>query len=189
METLPEQKAVFVQFNWVSEHEKNSLATFSRELTAEIKNRRLKYLILDLRHNPGGDGSLLAPLVRALVHFKADKPDGELFVIVGRGTFSAAHKLLSTLSQLTNATIVGEPSGSRPNAISEAGWFKLPYSKLMGLTSSQFHQDSGPEDHRIWIAPKIPVFLSSQNYFNASDPAMAAILDVIRQIDNKNSSE
>ena len=65
----------------------------------------------------------------------------------------------------------------------------MPYSKLMGLTSSQFHQDSGPEDHRIWIAPKIPVFLSSQNYFNASDPAMAAILDVIRQIDNKNSSE
>ncbi len=189
MESLPEQKTVFVQINWVNEGEDKSLAAFSRELTAEIKDRRAKYLILDLRHNPGGNGALLAPLTRALVHFDADNPDGELFVIVGRGTFSAAHKLLSTLSMLTNATIVGEPSGSRPNAISEAGWFKLPHSNLMGLTSSQFHQDSDPEDHRIWIAPHIPVVMSSEDYFSASDPALAAIFAVIDQIDGEDGSE
>ena len=188
METLPEQEAVFVQFNWVSEREDKTLAAFSRELTAKIKSPRVKHLIVDLRHNPGGNGALLAPLIRALVHFDADNPDGELFVIAGRGTFSAAHKLLSTLSMLTNAIIVGEPSGSRPNAISEAGWFKLPYSKLMGLASSQFHQDSDPEDHRIWIAPHIPVVMSSQDYFNASDPALAAVFAVIDQINAENSS-
>jgi tetratricopeptide (TPR) repeat protein len=189
MEEVPKQEAVFVQFNWVSEYEDNTLASFSRAMTSKIKQPGVKHLILDVRHNPGGDGSLLAPLVRALIHFDADKPDGKLFVIVGRGTFSAAHKLVSTLSLLTNAIIVGEPSGSRPNAISESGWFRLPHSKLMGLTSSQFHQDSDPEDHRLWIAPQIPVTMSSEDYFNATDPALKAIFAVLGQVSGNENSD
>tara|TARA_Y100000588_G_scaffold57715_1_gene55763 strand:+ start:88015 stop:88155 length:141 start_codon:yes stop_codon:yes gene_type:complete len=38
---------------------------------------------------------------------------------------------------------------------------------------------SKAEDHRIWIAPHVPVTLSSKQYFNAHDPAMAAIHGII----------
>jgi hypothetical protein len=83
------------------------------------------------------------------------------------------------LDGLSNAVIVGEPSGTRPNAIGEAGWFKLPHSGLMGLASTQFHQVSSAEDHRIWIAPHIPTHQSSVDYFSGQDPALQAIFNVL----------
>ena len=100
-------------------------------------------------------------------------------VVMGRNTFSAAHNLLLDINRLTNPILVGEPSGSRPNALGEAGWFKLPYSGTWGIISSQFHQASKAEDHRIWVAPHVPVSLSSVQYFAGVDPAMLAINRII----------
>jgi hypothetical protein len=179
METIPEQNAVFVQFNWVSEREGNTLAAFSRRLVDVINTSNLDNLIVDIRHNPGGNGAIIPSLVRAIIYAESANPDGKLFIISGRGTYSAAHNMLTDINRLTNAVIVGEPSGSRPNAISEAGWFKLPHSEMMGLVSSQFHQFSKAEDHRIWIAPHIPISLSSTDYFEGRDPSVEAIFEII----------
>jgi len=179
MEALPENNAIFVQFNWVNEKNDNTLADFSRRLTNLVGVSNLDNLIVDIRHNPGGNGAILPSLVRAIIHAEVAKPEGKLFIISGRGTYSAAHNMLTDINRLTNAVIVGEPSGSRPNAISEAGWFKLPHSGLMGLVSSQFHQVSKAEDHRIWIAPHIPTSLSSKDYFAGTDPSLEAIFQVI----------
>ncbi len=81
----------------------------------------------------------------------------------------------------TTQTIVtvGEPSGSRPNALSESGNFVLPFSRLSGFLASQLHQHSWPEDHRIWIAPDVPVGLSSDDFFAGHDPALDAIKALI----------
>ena len=38
-----------------------------------------------------------------------------------------------------------------------------------------------PDLHRIWIAPQVPVSLSSSDYFAGMDPAMDAILEIIGQ--------
>ncbi|WP_354144080.1 tetratricopeptide repeat protein [Altererythrobacter litoralis] len=178
-ETLPEHDAIFVQFNWVQEYEQQNLASFSRSLIESIESTGANNLILDLRHNQGGNGAILPPLFRVLSYFEGARPKGRIFVIAGRGTFSAAHNLLTDIDLHTNAIIVGEPSGSRPNAISEAGWFQLPYSGLRGLISSQFHQRSEAEDHRIWIAPDVPVVMTSAEYFAGTDPAMEAIERII----------
>ena len=99
---------------------------------------------------------------------------------MGRGTFSAAQNLLTEITEYTNPILVGEPSGSNPNHIGEAGWFKLPYSGLMGIISTQFHQTSSAEDHRKWIAPHIPVSLSSAGYFGGNDSALNSIMEVIK---------
>jgi hypothetical protein len=179
MEILPEHNAIYLQFNWVSERDDNTLADFSLQLVEAIKTSNLDNLIVDIRHNPGGNGAILPSLVRAVIFAETANPDGKLFIISGRGTFSAAHNMLTDINRLTDAVIVGEPSGSRPNAISEAGWFKLPHSGLMGLVSSQFHQFSKAEDHRIWIAPHIPTPLSSSDYFAGRDPSVEAIFQVI----------
>jgi len=159
MEALPEHNALFVQFNWVNERNENTLADFSRKLIDLADESGLDNLIVDIRHNPGGNGAILPSLVRALIYFEVANPDGKLFIITGRGTYSAAQNLLADINRLTDAVIVGEPSGSRPNAIGEAGWFKLPHSGLMGLVSSQFHQASKAEDHRIWSGSQPPIAL------------------------------
>ena len=177
LETLPEQ-LLYVQFNDVKDKESQSLKQFSEQVQQHIINGEVANMVLDLRHNSGGDGSLNAPMVATTVLFNALRPKGKLFVLIGRNTFSAAHNLVMSITGLTDAILVGEPSGSRPNAMSEAGWFNLPYSKQTGLISSQFHQYGAPEDHRIWIAPHVPVSLSAEQYFKGEDPVMTAIINI-----------
>lgn len=179
LEKLPKQ-LLYVQFNDVKDKESQSLRQFSEQIQQLIIKGEVANMVLDLRHNSGGDGTLNAPMVATAVLFSALKPKGRLFILIGRNTFSAAHNLLMSITGLTNAILVGEPSGSRPNAISEAGWFNLPYSKQIGLISSQFHQYGAPEDHRIWIAPQVPVGLSSKQYFKGVDPVMAAVIGIIK---------
>ncbi|MGM0906170.1 MAG: TPR end-of-group domain-containing protein [Pseudomonadota bacterium] len=171
----------YIQFNAVAQSKSQSLSQFSDEVRQRIKHNNINNVVLDLRHNSGGNGSIVPPLTRALIHFVEQDTDNKLFVIVGRNTFSAAHLLLADLNRLTDAIIVGEPSGSRPNHLGEAGWFKLPYSGVWGIISSQYHQASKAEDHRIWIAPHLPVTLSSESYFSGEDPAMKQILEVIEK--------
>ncbi len=180
LEKLPNQ-LLYVQFNDVKNKGSQSIKQFSEQIQQDIIKGGVANLVLDLRHNSGGDGSLNAPMVATAVLFKALRPEGKLFILTGRNTFSAAHNLLMSINSLTEAVLVGEPSGSRPNAISEAGWFNLPYSKQTGLISSQFHQSGAPEDHRIWIAPHVPVSFSSAAYFKGDDPVMRAVMDIIKK--------
>ena len=177
---FPENDAIYVQFNVVSEKEEQSLKDFNIELRNQITQNNTQHLILDLRHNHGGNGSILPPMLKTIINFEVMNPDGDVFVLMGRETFSAAQNLLTDITKYTNAILVGEPSGSKPNHIGEAGWFKLPYSGLMGLISTQFHQTSKEEDHRKWIAPHIPVGLSSTDYFTGKDKAMNTVMGVIK---------
>ncbi|GAA3600036.1 S41 family peptidase [Flavivirga amylovorans] len=181
---IRENNSIYVQFNAVTQKKTQSLKDFNIELRSQISKNNTQNLILDLRHNHGGNGSILTPMLKTIINFEVMNPNGKIFVLIGRETFSAAQNLLTDITKYTNPIIVGEPSGSKPNHIGEAGWFKLPYSGLTGLISTQFHQTSKAEDNRKWIAPHIPVSLSSTDYFNGNDKAFNIILEVIKS--NKN---
>ena len=103
-----------------------------------------------------------------------------LLVIIGRNTFSAAQNLINAIEMWTHAVFVGEPSSSRPNSVGEETSVRLPWSGLQLSISSRFFQDSAPTDHRPWIPVEIPVELSSADYFANRDPALEAILAVVR---------
>ncbi|WP_196140829.1 tetratricopeptide repeat protein [Aliikangiella sp. G2MR2-5] len=184
-QAIPEQSVLYIQYNYVHNDPSQPFEDFNIELRNKISALKVDNIILDLRHNAGGDGSTYPPLLKTLVQFEASNPDGKLFVIMGRNTFSAAHNLLLDINRLTSPILVGEPSGSRPNALSEAGWFKLPYSGTWGIISTQFHQASKAEDHRIWVAPHVPAMLSSKQYFSGQDPAMNAIFEIIKTYAHK----
>jgi hypothetical protein len=185
---LPEYSTVYIQFNVVTQKEEQSIEDFNIELRKQITQNKTENLILDLRHNHGGDGSLLPPMLKTIMNFEFKNPNGKIFVIMGRGTFSAGQNLLTDITNFTNAILVGEPSGSKPNHIGDAGWFQLPYSGLKGIVSTQFHQTSTAEDNRKWIAPHIPVSLSSTDYFNGTDKALNFILEVIKTSAGENKN-
>ena len=178
-EHIVDKQLLYVQFNDVRDDSELSFAQYNDELRQLIMKQSIEHLVIDLRHNGGGDGSILPPMVATATLFEAFRPDGKLFIIMGRNTFSAGHDLLVDLTRFTHPILVGEPSGTRPNAIAEAGWFNLPYSQQTGIVSSQFHQKSSAEDHRIWLAPDLPVSLSSAAYFNGQDLALDAVLNFV----------
>lgn len=176
---LDDLDTLYVQLNRVGNDQTESFAEFSHRVGREAEKSDIRNLILDLRHSPGGNGYLTPTLLRQLIRFDASPDKDRLFVIIGRNTFSASQNLITDLDRLATPIFVGEPSGSSPNALSESGNFKLPFSGLTGFLSSQLHQHSWPEDHRIWIAPDVPVGLTSKEFFSGHDPALEAISIII----------
>jgi tetratricopeptide (TPR) repeat protein len=187
-ESILENQAIYIKFNSVQDKNDQSLKDFTLEIQNLIDQKKPQFLVLDLRHNYGGNGAIRNHMLKLLVKFEANNPEGKIFVLMGRATYSAAQNLLTELSAQTNAILVGEPSSSKPTFVGEAGWFQLPYSGLIGIAASQYHKSSEAEDFRKWIAPHIPVSLSSTDYFSGNDMALDIIMEVINTSESRNKN-
>jgi hypothetical protein len=69
-EYLPASRALYVQFNQVGHKENETIEAFSKRLAEVVEEKPVERLVLDLRLNRGGDGSLNRPLVVALIRSK-----------------------------------------------------------------------------------------------------------------------
>jgi hypothetical protein len=178
LQPLPEKAAVYVQYNQVQDGDSLTVAQFADSLTRVLQRSGARHLIVDLRRNNGGNNGLNRPLVRALVAFDV-VPGHRLWVLTGRTTFSAAQNFLNNVERWTNATFVGEPSGSKPNFAGEDTELLLPYSGLRGSISTRWWQDASPLDRRQWIAPHLSVQVRSTDYFANRDPVLNAVLNLL----------
>jgi tetratricopeptide (TPR) repeat protein len=177
-EYLPESKVVYVQINEVGNKDNESMADFSNRLFAFVEANPVDKLVLDLRLNRGGNGTLLRPLEIGLIKSKVDKP-GRLFTIIGRSTWSASQFLLNRMEKYTNALFVGEPSGSKGNAYGDSRKITLPNSGITVRVSIYYWQDWEPWDTRVWTAPHLTAELASEDYRANRDPALKAILSYV----------
>ena len=175
-EYLPGPKVVYVQINEVGNKDNESIADFSKRLFSFVETNPVDKLVLDLRLNRGGNGTLLRPLEIALIKSKLDQP-GKLFVVMGRSTWSAAQFLLDHLEKYTNALFVGEPSGSKGNDYGDSRKVTLPNSGITVRVSVYYWQEWEPWDTRVWTAPHLTAELTSEGYLNNQDPALKAILN------------
>jgi hypothetical protein len=179
MKPLPQSQALYVQFNQVRNDDDISIAGFADSMLESLASEHASTLIIDVRHNNGGNNYLLRPLIRAMIAFEQRAPGNQIYIISGRNTFSAAQNFLNRAEQWTDAIFVGEPGASRPNFVGEETNLLLPYSRLRGSISTRFWQDSSPGDDRRWIVPSIPVEPTAKDYFANHDAALAAILSSI----------
>lgn len=179
MRPLPEAKALYLQFNQVMDAPGQSLAKLAAKLEAEIARLAPDHLIVDVRHNNGGNADLLGPLVAALDRF-ASRPGHRLFVLTGRNTFSAAQIFIAQVDRSGHAVFAGEPSSSKPNFVGEENGVELPWSGGMVSISNRYHETI-PGDIRSWIEPSIRVALSSADYFANRDPLLETVLAQIRR--------
>jgi tetratricopeptide (TPR) repeat protein len=179
-EMLPDKQTLYVQLNQVTNKEDETLADFSRRLAAFIDANPVEKLVLDLRLNRGGNGTLLPPLVAALVKSKINKPN-KFFTIIGRSTFSAAQFLVNNLERYTDTIFVGEPSGSKGNSYGDSRRIYMPNSGITVRTSIYYWQDWHPLDTREWTAPHLTAELSSEDYRASVDPALRLITNYIPQ--------
>ena len=175
-EHLKDKRALYVQINQVQDKETETFAAFTERLLAFAEANDVEKLILDLRLNRGGNGELLRPLEIGLIKSKLNQR-GKLFVLMGRGTWSAAQFLLNHLEEYTNAVFVGEPSASRGNHYGDSRRITLPNSQVTVRVSIYYWQDWHPQDSRRWTAPDVTAELSSEDYRTNADPALKAALD------------
>jgi hypothetical protein len=174
---LPERRLVYFQYNRVRDDPNEPIARFAERLFRFVdEHDDVDRLVIDMRHNNGGNNFLNRPIVHGLVRcVKLAKP-GSLFVIVGRNTFSAAMCGATEIERHTGAVFVGEPTGSSPNFIGETVESTLPYSRYWLSISDLFWQNSTAMDYRTWIAPRLyapPTIAAAKAN---RDPALEAIL-------------
>jgi hypothetical protein len=169
-----DERTLYVQFNQVVNAPGETLAEFAAHLASALAEHSPARLLLDVRHNNGGDGSLLPPLMRTLRDFER-RPEAEIVVLMGRNTFSAAQIFLAQVDRDTRALFAGEPSSSRPNFVGEENSFRLPWSGASGSISNRYHETI-PGDTREFIAPDIAFELSSADYFANRDPLLDLVL-------------
>lgn len=173
-EFLSETKTLFFKYNRCQQMKEKPFAEFSKELLAFVDSHEIERFIIDLRHNGGGAAFILIPFIFELKKREKINKQGHLFVVIGRGTFSSAHDNAQTLRQYTKATIIGEPSGQKPNSYGEVKTFMLPNSKLEIGYSTKFWKNV--EDDPLSMMPDIFVEVSFDDYVNGRDVVFEKIL-------------
>jgi hypothetical protein len=171
---LENSQILFVQYNRVRDAPGESISEFFARISQRMPELAIKSIVLDVRFNSGGNNYLNAPVVE-WVKSSMQGSKGNFYVIIGRGTFSAAQTLVTRLEATTDVILVGEPTGGSPNHFGDSVKLQLPHSGLTLAVSSLYHNDA-PGDNRTTIEPQLLAPLSSKDYFSGRDPALEAIL-------------
>lgn len=175
-EHLPDERAVYCQYNEVGNEEDETLAEFTERLLAFVDERSVDKLILDLRRNRGGNNGLNKALLHGLIRSRRLQRPGSLFVITGGGTFSAALMFSVDLARHTQAVFVGSPTGSSPNHFGDSRKLRLPRTGLTVRVSTLYWQYADPRDDRETIQPHLPVAATIADARAGRDRALETIL-------------
>ena len=133
---LPDSKTVYANFRGYDD-----LGGNARKMFELVDANPTQRLVIDLRQNDGGDflqgrKHVIEPIQkRAAINQK-----GHLFVLIGRRTFSAAMVNATDFRKETQAILVGEPIGERPNSYSENDEMTLPNSRVVVSYSTRYYK-------------------------------------------------
>ena len=181
-EHLPERGLVYVHYGQTFDApHQPSVRAFFDEVFDFIEHNDVDRLVIDVRHNTGGEGMLNRPVVRRLIGSRVNRPGG-LFIVIGPRTFSAAQAFVQDVEWWTDAIFVGMPTGSSPRFYGDHSYFRLPNSGLLVSASPTWWQPGGPYDRRPFLAPDVAAEPTFADYLSNRDPAMDAILSWDRRI-------
>ena len=189
---LEGEKLLYVRYNSVYWQKKEngeyqSPGEFFNEVFTFADSHAVEKLVIDVRDNGGGNNTLNLPIIHGLIKRDALNQRGRLFVITGRGTFSAAQNFVNEMAKHTNVLFAGEPTGARPNHYGDPAPVKLPNSGIEIRVSTLWWQDAHPADDRQATVPHLSVEATAADYIAGRDPVLDAIRgfrllpDVIRE--------
>ena len=178
-QSLPEHNALYVQLNQLMSSWDVTLPDFGIRLREEIAKTQPRNLIIDLRHNGGGTTALYREFLRTVVAFSA-APHTKVYVLIGRGTYSAAANLVTDLERLADPVFAGEATSECCAFYGDATTLTLPYSGIRGgLTAVKWNLSHNSFDGRREMSPDLPVQLTAKDYFEGRDPVMEIVLKAI----------
>jgi hypothetical protein len=135
---LEDSGTVFFQYNRCANDPDQPFEQFASEMFAFIDANPVQRVIIDLRFNGGGNSTVIKPFIDGMRTRSALNTEDTFFAFIGRGTFSSALMNAIDLATQTNATLVGEGTGGKPNGYGEVRDFTLPNSGLPVQYSTRF---------------------------------------------------
>lgn len=172
-QVLADGETLYVQYNRVDPLPAAQLA----DLAAALRAPGLTRVVLDVRHNYGGELSALDPMVTIFEDPAVDQHD-RLYVVTGRNTFSGGSLLVARLDRDTQALIVGEPMGGCPTFYSDPSDLVLPGSGITVGVADATAVGVDAKDPRLTIEPDVAAVLSREEWAAKRDPALE-LFDVV----------
>src|SRR5262249_4046028 len=120
----------------------------------------------------GGRSGIIKPLLKGLSGHAARQP---VFVLIGGATFSAAIENAMEMKEQLHATLVGEPTGGKPNIYGNPKTLTRPNSQLRIQYSTSFvHHVAGAEPTA--VDPDVRVSPTLADLLAGRDPVLEAAL-------------
>ena len=172
--TLRKGRVVYLAYRSVQ----NDTFETSERLRRLVLRRQVTRIVVDLRNNGGGNIRTYPALLQALRTKTVARKT--LVVIVGRETFSAAVHFATDVKRLTQAILVGEPTGGSPNHYSDTDPIPLP---AIGLTVfvPRLYFEKQPGALGLTLEPDFRVNPTARHFFAGRDPVLARALTVRRR--------
>jgi hypothetical protein len=177
LQYLSDSKTLYFKYNSCNDAPFLSFADFTNELLKIVDSQVIERFIFDIRNNTGGNSALIQPLIAGLeARYLSGviSPNARLFLIIGRETFSSALLNALDLKQAPVTTLVGEPTGGKPNHYGNVSTLTLPRSGLRVSYSTRFF--SSPI-LTASLEPDIRVPVLSSAFFQNRDPFLDAALE------------
>ncbi|HHI79178.1 MAG TPA: hypothetical protein ENK02_04305 [Planctomycetes bacterium] len=135
----------------------------------EIGEKKPSKFILDLRRNGGGSSLVITPLFGQL-RVNPILKKAKRYCLISRRTFSSALLNATAMKQKYRATLVGEPTGGKPNHFGEVQPLRLKNSRLTVYYSTKhFKRVPGDPDS---LVPDVKIPLISREVFSGKDRAL-----------------
>ena len=165
---------MYLRYNTCADEADQSVASLTNQILEAIDTNRVRRVIVDVRGNSGGNSGLLEPFMDGLERRAAVHHPGGVIVLIGRHTFSSAHMHAVYLKENLGATLIGEPTGQKPNAYGEVRWLVLPHSQIVARYSTKYWRTTRGDPPS--LDPDMLVRASSADYFGLRDPALETAL-------------
>ena len=166
-EVLDDDETLYVQYNRVDALP----ATQVTDLAGVMDSALMARIVLDLRHNFGGELSELDAITPVFVD-AAKRGPNRLFVLIGRNTFSAGSLLAARLERDAEATLVGEPTGGCPTIWSDPSDLPLPWSGITVGVAGDVAVGVDPSDPRLTVEPGASAILTVDEWLEGIDPGL-----------------
>jgi hypothetical protein len=173
---LPGSRTVYCSFRGYKDLGKQSKGLF------DLIKQHPDKVVIDMRLNGGGDyNEGLKYLVHPLRDLSEINRKGHLFVLIGPNTFSAAMSNAAHFRYQTNAILVGQQIGEKPNSYQEAREMTLPNSHWTVRYSVKFYRFV--ETGENVIRPDQEIIPSWDDYRAGRDPVLEWVLKYDAQPD------
>jgi len=174
--TLDEpSRTLYLQYNRC-QNAGESLAAMADRAFRTLDQDGADRLVVDVRHNGGGDSSVDDHLIDGIRSRSAWRTRGRLYCLIGGETFSSGMWTADDLRRL-GAVLVGSPTGGKPNAYGNVSTLQLPNSLIQVGYSTRYYQIVSGSDPP-WIAPELAVEPTVADLRAGRDPLLeAAIAD------------
>lgn len=166
-----EENLLYILYNSCKNDDNQSFSNFINEQYAKTNNKPIEKVVIDLRNNSGGDSRIIKPFYNLLNNQLANS---KLYIIIGEKTFSSALMNAIELSKKYGGTLIGSPTGGKPNHYGEVKTIELPTGNRISYSTNYFKMiDNYTLDS---LYPDISIKINSTDFFNLEDTVLNYII-------------